>query len=495
MKSYGIIGLLALGLLVCACGNEKQSSEPVEDPQLADLDVLLAGAPDKADLVDEKTDEIVPRRFVELTQYQSPVKSQGRRGVCSIFSTVAYMEHLYIKEGTYTDPDFSEQYLQWSAKVEVGAFPNTSGSNASSNIEAISRFGIVSESDWPYETTQWNSSDDPDCAGDENLPTKCYTNGDPPTEARAARKWKLPAGRWTSSRPYSIKAHMVNKRQGVVVGLTFFYQSWNHGRSQLPTNSEYKRLGYVLFPNSKDREVSLQKRAGHSILLVGWDDDLEAQKMDAEGNGVVDADGDPVMEKGFFLFKNSWGTGSFGRDNPQGDGYGWISYDYVEDYGSAYVSDLPVIEVPDEICGDEKDNDLDGDTDCDDSDCAGHSTCQGGGSDTYESNQQIRIPDNDDHGILSEIEVPDSGPIRSLSVTVDITHTYSGDLEIILVGPNGGEAQLKENSWNSSADIHETFVSYAFDHIDSAGTWALKVVDHASMDTGTLDHWSLTVTR
>ncbi len=39
----------------------------------------------------------------------------------------------------------------------------------------------------------------------------------------------------------------------------------------------------------------------------------------------------PVMEKGFFLFKNSWGTSGFGILNRFGPGYGWISYAYVAD--------------------------------------------------------------------------------------------------------------------------------------------------------------------
>jgi hypothetical protein len=47
------------------------------------------------------------------------------------------------------------------------------------------------------------------------------------------------------------------------------------------------------------------------------------------------------MEKGFWLFKNSWGTASFGVENPYGAGYGWLSYRYVDEYGFRGRRGLP----------------------------------------------------------------------------------------------------------------------------------------------------------
>jgi hypothetical protein len=485
--------ILVLGLVWTGCSSE-QGSEPVDDPELTDVDILLAGAPDKADLVDEKTDLIVPKVYTDLVEYQSRVKSQGSRGVCSIFATTAFAEHLYIKEGTHTAVDFSEQYLQWSVKFEVGSFPNTSGSNASYNLQAINQHGIVSEEYWPYETYQWGTSQDEACDGSDAQPTRCYTNGEPPQAAKDAEKFKLPYARWVSSSPDSLKAYMINKGLGVQCGLTFFYQAWNHGRSPLPTNREYWSKGYVLSPNEKDQEESLKMRAGHSILLLGWDDDLEVQKVDAEGNPLVDAEGNPVMEKGFFLFKNSWGTGSFGRDNPHGDGYGWIAYSYVGEWGSSMGCDLPEITTPDEVCGDGLDNDRDGDTDCDDSDCTQEPQCQTGPQE-YQSTASVDIPDNDPAGAESLIQVAESGAIRALAVTVDITHTYSGDIEIRLRHPDGTDVQLLEPTMESTPDIQETFVLEDFNSKDSAGTWTLTVIDHATMDTGTLNGWVLRITR
>jgi subtilisin-like proprotein convertase family protein len=47
----------------------------------------------------------------------------------------------------------------------------------------------------------------------------------------------------------------------------------------------------------------------------------------------------------------------------------------------------------------------------------------------------------------------------------------------------------------STPDIQETFVVEDFNDKDSAGAWTLKVIDHASMDTGTLNSWVLKITR
>src|SRR5688572_11052509 len=104
-------------------------------------------------------------------------------------------------------PDFSEQYLQWSVKNEVGAFRHTSGSNAAENLEAINEYGIPVESAWPYESSPWTEANDPGCKGEESsMPVQCFTNGDPPQAALDATKFNLPRGRWLNTN--SIKAHI-----------------------------------------------------------------------------------------------------------------------------------------------------------------------------------------------------------------------------------------------------------------------------------------------
>ncbi|HUH02031.1 MAG TPA: proprotein convertase P-domain-containing protein [Kofleriaceae bacterium] len=495
MTRYRLLPLfLALPLAACAGGDLGGEPSPFDDDfPLSDGDALFEGAPNSDDLPDEnKADAEYPKLHTALLATQSPVKSQGSRGVCSIFSTAALMEHLYLAEGTLSSVDFSEQFLQWSAKFEVNSFPNTSGSNASYNLQAINRFGIVEESVWPYEASEWGSAQDVACDGSDSQPTLCYTNGHPTDDQKNAQRYKLPRGRYLNNR--SIKAHITSSGTGVVVGMTFFYQSWNHRRSDLPVNSADWREGIVLYPNAKDKELSLAKRAGHSILIVGWDDDKEVQQRDEAGEGVVDANGDPVMEKGFYIFKNSWGRGSFGVDNPHGDGYGYLSMKYVHEYGSSYVSGLPEVALPVEDCTDEIDNDRNGQTDCDDAACDSDPSCQ---TDTTaqtftSSDTPVAIPDNNAVGASSTLTVAASGTIRALSATVDISHTYRGDLKVVLYR---GEQSvvLHDRTGGGQDDLQVTVPVTAFDGTDMNGAWKLVVVDSAAQDVGTINGWSIEV--
>ena len=501
MRFPRLASLLSSSLLLAAaaCGAELGSDEGRgldNDPPLARRDDLFAGAPKSDDIAREfKADEVLPAVFSDLVALQSPVKSQARRGVCSIFSTVGLMEHLYLAAGAGTK-DFSEQYLQWSAKNEIGAFTNTSGSSASVNLQAINRFGIPEESAWPYEQDQWTVANDPECdpmadgdEDDEGMPTKCYTNGEPPAAAVDAPKFKLPFGRFLSV--FDVKSHIFTRHTAVIADLDFFYQAWNHRKSTLRTNPGNWDQGFVLFPNAKDQQVSLEKRAGHSIVLVGWDDTLEVPTVDENGDPVIGEDGNPVVERGFYIFKNSWGTAGFGIDNTFGPGFGYISQRYVEEFGSIRVSDLPQVQPLVEDCDNGSDDDGDGDVDCDDSTCTQDPICQGGGTEIVIDGQGgVSIPDNDPAGISSAATATEGGTIKALTVDVNIDHTFKGDLRVSL--HKGSQAVvLHDRSGGGADDIVQSFDVGAFDGQDLAGEWRLVVVDTANQDVGTLVSWSL----
>ena len=492
-----LLAALALSTTFVGC-----AAQGVDDPMTFDeapvsaLDPLFEGAPGNDELPEEgKADETYPRRF-DLMDIQTPVRSQGSRGVCSIFATAALMESLYRSEGSIMSPDFSEQYLQWSVKTQVMAFTNTDGSSAQRNLEAISRFGIPEESAWPYESRGWGTTQDMACTGPEAMrPVRCWTNGEPPASAREAELYRLPAGRWISTRRRSLMAHMTNRRTPVVVGGDFFYQAWNHGGSMLPVSAEYSRRGIVLYPTPEDITDSRLRPAGHAYLLVGWDEEMQVQRLNGQGQPMVDAMGNPVYETGFFLFKNSWGTGRFGTEGTPAAGYGWISIRYVEEFLSGYVSDVPTVRIPPETCNNSRDDDRDGMADCMDSDCSGQRACMDVSTGTtHELAPMVAIPDNAPTGVSSEIMVAEGGSISSLAVTVDATHPYRGDLVVRLTHA-GRTVTLMDRQGSGDDDLHQTFDVSDWNGVDAAGAWTLTVVDSARSDVGTLDRWSLAITR
>jgi hypothetical protein len=472
VRGLSLLVVLA-ALPLAGCGSSRVSEFPKapapvdNDKPLADLGAMFDGAPTNDSLPVEPAFDALPAKY-DVVSLQSPVRNQSHRGDCTIFSTVALMEHLYIKEGTIKNPDFSEQYLNWSVKKQLGAYPTSEGSNNDSNVRAINQFGIVTEAADPYDNYPWNASNDPQCAppadgAESGLPMKCYTNGDPSAGALAATKYFLPAGTYLSTA--SIKSHIKTHDEAVVIGITFFYQAWNHRLSELPINSDYWRMGFVTYPNADDKTKSFAKPAGHGILIVGWDDTLEVPMRDGTGKILTDAAGNVQKEKGFYIFKNSWGTGNFGINNPNGDGYGYISQKYVDEFGSAYVSSIPTnVPVP-------------------------------GGTPVTQhaaSVAPVSIPDNDPAGVSSSVNVPNGGAITALTIGVDVTHTYVGDLRV-QVTHLGKTATLQDQAGGSAHDLKKTFTASDFAGMDAAGAWTLSISDMAAQDVGTLNAWTLDV--
>jgi len=104
------------------------------------------------------------------------------------------------------------------------------------------------------------------------------------------------------------------------------------------------------------------------------------------------------------------------------------------------------------------------------------------------------IPDNDDNGLKDTIKVYRKGTVSSLSVRVNITHSYSGDLEVHLTAPSGKSAVLHGRTGSSKDDIELVFSGdQVADFIGekAKGKWTLTVKDFAPKDEGTLNNWSL----
>jgi M6 family metalloprotease-like protein len=118
-----------------------------------------------------------------------------------------------------------------------------------------------------------------------------------------------------------------------------------------------------------------------------------------------------------------------------------------------------------------------------------------------ESMPGLNIPDNRADGITDTIVLDQGATIAGVQVTLDISHTYRGDLRVTLLTPWGDAIVLHQRQQGGSADniqrtIDESDVQdLATLHGHSTkGAWRLLVQDLAPVDVGMLNRWALEFT-
>lgn len=107
------------------------------------------------------------------------------------------------------------------------------------------------------------------------------------------------------------------------------------------------------------------------------------------------------------------------------------------------------------------------------------------------------IPDNNPEGLLDTIVMHRDLTVRNVAVDVNIEHPYSGDISIILEGPNQEKVNLLNSGRTPGKNIQESFTGgnlSVFNGIKSKGKWQLKVVDLGAQDSGSLVDWALNFT-
>ena len=114
-----------------------------------------------------------------------------------------------------------------------------------------------------------------------------------------------------------------------------------------------------------------------------------------------------------------------------------------------------------------------------------------GTSNEYANNTPVYIPDNSVEGITSTINSSYAGKADNITVAVDVTHRYRGDLELQLIAPNGDTKILKHASANDSGEDIKKSYQLSMPTIAAKGIWSLKVSDHYRSDRGTLNKWSI----
>lgn len=130
----------------------------------------------------------------------------------------------------------------------------------------------------------------------------------------------------------------------------------------------------------------------------------------------------------------------------------------------------------------------------------------------------VSIPDNNATGGTSTLNVNDSRIVQDVNVTANLTHTYDGDLVLSLITPTNAAITLSNRRGQGGDNFTNTIFDdeattpissgappytgsfrpdsplTAADNIAGTGAWKLKVVDQASLDTGTINSWSLALT-
>jgi zinc metalloprotease ZmpA len=104
------------------------------------------------------------------------------------------------------------------------------------------------------------------------------------------------------------------------------------------------------------------------------------------------------------------------------------------------------------------------------------------------------IPDNNATGITSVLPVTGNGAVGTLSLSLNITHRFRGDLVVTLLAPDG-TSFIVRNRQGGSADniVINNMPITTFNGRTAAGTWRLRVQDRAARNVGTLNSWSLNI--
>ncbi len=300
----------------------------------------------------------------------TPIRNQLARGTCSIFSSTAMFEAMLVIKGEATTAiDLSEEWLEYLVTRASGS----EGSTSSVNFDTILNNGDVTETVLPYIGETWSDvtysalsqqrcgslsgEDQSKCLlghRDPNLFDAPLTDLSDSTNhlfdpdflaarnAAATFQTKLQVSDrdYTVDNTADIKALL---RQGIPVSLevSFYYGAWNHAGGNalgMTRNMDDWAKGIVFYPEigSIDRDRSPEQPDGHSVLIVGYDDNVVLTKAVQMSDGTTQT----FTRTGVYYFKNSWGTDNFGPlamiAGQNFPGYGTMSQDYANEFGQFY---------------------------------------------------------------------------------------------------------------------------------------------------------------
>ena len=115
----------------------------------------------------------------------------------------------------------------------------------------------------------------------------------------------------------------------------------------------------------------------------------------------------------------------------------------------------------------------------------------GTGTQTYSNGTDVAIGDNTTVESAIAVSGRSGNAPANASVSLNIVHTYRGDLKVDLVAPDGSLYNLHNRSGGSADNLSGSFpLDLSSETLN--GTWKLRVNDNSNNDTGRIDSWSIT---
>ncbi len=121
-------------------------------------------------------------------------------------------------------------------------------------------------------------------------------------------------------------------------------------------------------------------------------------------------------------------------------------------------------------------------------------------SETLVMEHRVNKPIQDLKTIEDDITFPLAATIKEMEITLDIRHSYIGDLQVSLLTPQNKEIMLHDRAGGGTDDLVISLRSTQEPQLFTAclgqpaqGVWKLRIADMAQDDTGVLVKWGLAV--
>lgn len=223
---------------------------------------------------------------VDHRSKQTPVKDQGSRGTCVCFASMAGLEVAY---GS-TTLDLSENYSNYLYQKAEGHGCKSAGLATHMSADYLSANGVCQDTLCPYQFS---------------FPGFCNNGGSPAPSQRTNAQ---------SHAPYKIKSYQ---------------KIWRKDDLATDTGTWINNPGYLESILDSGKDIIF------GTHVAGWTSPYTGVldvKLDGSGNPLPSVGGHALLivgynrTGGYFIVKNSWGTG-VGQA-----GYLYLSYDYLRTY-------------------------------------------------------------------------------------------------------------------------------------------------------------------